>query len=151
MIPAVVPDVSLHTALSSELVLHQVGVVGGGDEVMAQRLAHVLEDAPLLWVKDGVLSGAKVHQEAVKCHGIQQLGWKYRRIRSKSLLLSNLRFNYIQHKYARTHVSQIQDIFHCPYTCVRRFIALNELLGMLLDVTLIQLLFPQEVLQVSLR
>lgn len=56
MIPAVVPDVSLHTALSSELVLHQVRVVGGGDEVMAQRLAHVLEDAPLLWVKDGVLS-----------------------------------------------------------------------------------------------
>lgn len=50
------PDISLHTALSSELVLHQVGVVGGGDEVMAQRLAHVLEDAPPLWVKDGALN-----------------------------------------------------------------------------------------------
>lgn len=56
MIPAAAPDVSLHAAMSSELVLHEVGVVGGGDEVMAQRLAHVLEDAPPLCVKDGALS-----------------------------------------------------------------------------------------------
>lgn len=54
--PAALPDVSFHTALSSELVLHQVGVVRGGDEVMAQRLAHVLVDAPPLWVEDGALS-----------------------------------------------------------------------------------------------
>ena len=56
MSPAAVPDVSFHTALPSELVLHQVGVVGGGDKVMAQRLVHVLEDASPLWVEDGALS-----------------------------------------------------------------------------------------------
>lgn len=49
------PDVSLHTAVSSELVLHQIGVVGGGDEVMAQRLAHVLEDPPAPRVEDRTL------------------------------------------------------------------------------------------------
>ena len=80
ILQAVLPDVPLHTALASELVLHQVRVVGGGDEVMAQRLAHVLEDAPPLWVEDGALSRTKVHQEPIKCHGIQQLGWKCSRV-----------------------------------------------------------------------
>lgn len=53
--PAVLPDVSLHAALSPELVLHEICVVRGGDEVMAQWLAHVLEDAPPLWVEDGAI------------------------------------------------------------------------------------------------
>ena len=54
---------------------------------MAQWLTHVLEDAPLLWVEDGALSRAKVHQESIKCHGIQQLGWKCRGMVSE---LSNI-------------------------------------------------------------
>lgn len=53
--PAVLPDVSLHTALSSELVLHEICVVRGRDEVMAQWLAHVLKDTPPLWVEDGAV------------------------------------------------------------------------------------------------
>lgn len=53
---AALPYIPFHTAVSSELVLHQVGVVGGGDEIMAQRLAHVLEDTLPLWVKDGAFS-----------------------------------------------------------------------------------------------
>lgn len=44
---------------------------------MAQWLAHVLVHASPLWAEYGSFSGAEVHQEAVKCHGIQQLGWKY--------------------------------------------------------------------------
>lgn len=56
-----VPDIPLHTAVSSELVFHKVRVVGGGDEVMAQGLAHVLVNAPTLRVKDGALIRAKVH------------------------------------------------------------------------------------------
>lgn len=55
MNPAVLPDVSLNAALSPKLVLHQIGVVGGGDEVMAQRLGHVLEDSLALGVEDGAL------------------------------------------------------------------------------------------------
>lgn len=135
---AAVPDVSLHAAMSSELVLHEVGVVGGGDEIMAKRLAHVLEDAPPLWVKDGALSRAKVHQEAVKCHGIQHLCWKHSRMSEPS------------HQETPGHTSSKSYILYCPCTCVRRLIALNELLGVFLDVTFLQLLLPQEVLQVSL-
>lgn len=77
------PDVSFYTALSSELVLHQVRIVGRGDKVMAQRLTHILEDAPSPWVEYGALSRAEVHQESVKCHGIQQLGWKGRMMLSE--------------------------------------------------------------------
>lgn len=70
------PDVSLHTALSSELVLHQVCVVGGRDEIVAQREGHVLVDAPLLWVEDGALGRAQVHQKTIKGHDVQHFGWK---------------------------------------------------------------------------
>lgn len=73
--PVLLPDVSLHTALSSELVLHQVGVVGRWDEIMTEWLSHVLKDPPLLWVKNGAFSWAEVHQKAIKCHGIHALGW----------------------------------------------------------------------------
>lgn len=64
------PDISLHTTMPSELILHQVGIVGGGNKVMAQGLAQVLEDTPPPRVKNGALRGAKIHQEAIKRHGI---------------------------------------------------------------------------------
>lgn len=57
-----------------ELVLHQVGVVGRGDEVVTQRLAHVLVNASAMRVKDVALDRAQVHQETVEAHGVQQLG-----------------------------------------------------------------------------
>lgn len=56
--------------MPSELILHQVGIVGGGNKVMAQGLAHVLEDTPPARVKNGALRRAKIHQEAIKRHGI---------------------------------------------------------------------------------
>lgn len=55
------PDIPLHTAVSSELVFHKVCVVGGGNEVMAQGLAHVLVNTSMLRVKDAALFRAKVH------------------------------------------------------------------------------------------
>ena len=68
------PDVALHATLAPELVLHQVGVVRGGDEVMAERLVQVLEETAPPGVLDGALRRAQVHQEAVKGHGVELLG-----------------------------------------------------------------------------
>lgn len=41
-------DVGLLAAVSSQLVLQQVRVVRGGDEVVAERSAHVLVKLPVL-------------------------------------------------------------------------------------------------------
>lgn len=62
---APLPDVALDAALAPDLVLYQVGVVGGGDEVVAERLAHVLPQCPVPGVEDGALRGAEVHEEPV--------------------------------------------------------------------------------------
>jgi len=48
-------DVCLQAALSPQLVLQEVGVVRGGDEVVAERLAHVLVELPVLGFKYGAL------------------------------------------------------------------------------------------------
>lgn len=64
----VLPDVTLDTAVSPELVLQQVGVVGGGDEVMAQWLAHVLVELLHSWVKNRAFGRDEIHQQAVDRH-----------------------------------------------------------------------------------
>lgn len=38
----VLPDIRLGTALAHDLVFGKVGVVGRGDEVVTERLAHIL-------------------------------------------------------------------------------------------------------------
>lgn len=63
-------DISLHAARSFQLVLQQIGVMGRGDEIVTQRLAHVLVEALVLCVKDGALRRAQVHQEAIYGHSL---------------------------------------------------------------------------------
>ena len=46
------PGVHVHPGLGHQLVPHQVGVVGRGDEVVAERLLHVLQHAVVLRVED---------------------------------------------------------------------------------------------------
>lgn len=46
------PGIHVHPGLRHQLVAHQVGVVRGGDEVVAQRLGHVLVHVVVLWVED---------------------------------------------------------------------------------------------------
>ena len=46
------PGVHVHPGLGHELVSHQVGVVGGSDEVAPQRLSHVLVHIVVFWVED---------------------------------------------------------------------------------------------------
>ncbi len=46
------PGIHVHPGLWHQLVTHQVGVVWGGDEVVAQWLAHVLVHIVVLWVED---------------------------------------------------------------------------------------------------
>ena len=67
-------DVSLQAAVSSQLVLQQVGVVRGGDEVVAERLAHVLVELSVLRFENGALLWAEVHLEAIEGHGALLLG-----------------------------------------------------------------------------
>ncbi len=67
-------DVRLQAAVSSELVLQEVGVVWGGDEVVAKRLAHVLVKLSMLRIKYGALLWAEVHLEAIERHGALLLG-----------------------------------------------------------------------------
>lgn len=51
------PGIHVHPRLGHELVTHEVGVVGRGDEVVTQRLRHVLMHAVVLRVED-VTGGA---------------------------------------------------------------------------------------------
>jgi len=46
-----VPDVGLRAAVPGQLVLGEVGVVGGGDEVVRQRARHVLVNSGVLRVE----------------------------------------------------------------------------------------------------
>lgn len=46
------PGVHVHPGLGHELVAHQVGVVRGGDEVVAQWLGHVLVHGVVFWVEN---------------------------------------------------------------------------------------------------
>lgn len=70
-----VPDVCLSTARSFELVLHQVGVMGGGDEVMIEWLPHVLIHTDVGGVKDQTFQMGQIAQEAVFGHVVILLVW----------------------------------------------------------------------------
>lgn len=67
-------DVGLKAALASQLVLHQVGVVRGGNEIVAERLAHILVETQTVGFENRTLRGAQVHLEAVEGHGSLLLG-----------------------------------------------------------------------------
>jgi len=64
------PDVSLGAAGATDLVAGQVGVVGGGDEVVAQGLAHVLVHLGVLLVEDVTSRREEVHHEAIQHHQV---------------------------------------------------------------------------------
>jgi len=81
---APLPDVALDAALAPDLVLYQVGVVGGGDEVVAERLAHVLPQHPVPGVEDGALRGAEVHEEPVSTQHMASPGCRWRERLSNS-------------------------------------------------------------------
>ena len=70
----VVPDVGLSAAGSPDLRVGQIGVVGGGDEVVGKGLVHVLEHACVGWVQGSPLRGQQVHHEAIQCHQLMLLG-----------------------------------------------------------------------------
>ena len=70
--------VCLQAALAPELVLQQVGIVGGGEEVVAERLAHVLVEVLVGGVEDGALLGTQIQLEAVQRHGALAPGCSHR-------------------------------------------------------------------------
>jgi len=60
------PGVHVHPGLGHQLVAHQVGVVRGGDEVVAQRLVHVLVHFVVLGVEDVARRAASVVRDTWK-------------------------------------------------------------------------------------
>lgn len=58
-------DVSLGAAGSFELILQEIGVVRGGDEVVAEWFAHVLVDVLVAGVEDHSVLLVQVHEEAI--------------------------------------------------------------------------------------
>ena len=68
------PDVRLCAAVSSQLVRSEVGVVGGGDEVVRQWAPHVLVNLSVLRVEHAVLLRQHVHGETVGGHELVFLG-----------------------------------------------------------------------------
>lgn len=68
------PYVGLSAARAFKLILHQVSVVGGGDEVMVEGLAHILEHLLMSGVKDRALLLVQVHEEAILGHMLILLG-----------------------------------------------------------------------------
>lgn len=65
------PGVHVHSRLGHELVAHEVGVVGRGDEIVAERPRHVLVHAVVLRVEDVTSRAPRVVGEA--CRG--SMGW----------------------------------------------------------------------------
>lgn len=68
------PDVRLRAAVSRQLVLGEVGVVRGRDEVVCQRAPHVLVNSRVVGVENTVLPGQHVHGESVGGHELVLLG-----------------------------------------------------------------------------
>lgn len=71
---SVLPDVRLRAAVSRQLVLGEVGVVRGRDEVVCQRAPHVLVNSRVVGVEHRVLPGQHVHGESVGGHELVLLG-----------------------------------------------------------------------------
>lgn len=70
------PDVGFCAAGTGELVFQQVGVVRGRHQVVAERLVHVLVDAPVRQVEGAAVSREQVHEKAVLGHLTLRLGWE---------------------------------------------------------------------------
>lgn len=68
------PDVWLCAAVPCQLVLGEVCVVGGGDEVVCQWVLHVLVNPGMLWVKYTVLLRQHIHGETIGGHELVLLG-----------------------------------------------------------------------------
>ena len=70
------PGVHVHPGLGHELVPHQVGVVGGGDEVVAEGPVHVLVHLVVLGTEDVPRRAAHVVGEALGFReGLWLAGW----------------------------------------------------------------------------
>lgn len=69
------PYVSLHAALATKLVPHQVGVMGGVDVVVVQGLSHVLVKGVAGRIEDGSVLRAEVAQEAVHAQHMPKFAW----------------------------------------------------------------------------
>lgn len=76
LIPTIsfLPDVWLCAAVSSQLVLSEVGVVGGRDEVVCQWVFHVLVNPSMFRVDYTVLLRQHVNGESVGGHELVLLG-----------------------------------------------------------------------------
>lgn len=68
------PDVSLCAAGPFQLILHEVGVVRGGDEVVVERLLHVLVHLCVLRIENHGLWIVQVHEEAIFAKQLFSLG-----------------------------------------------------------------------------
>lgn len=68
------PDVCLCAAVSCQLVLSEIGVVGGRDEVVCQWVFHVLVNPSVFRVENTVLLRQHVHGESVGGHELVLLG-----------------------------------------------------------------------------
>lgn len=68
------PDVCLCAAVSCQLVLSEIGVMGGRDEVVCQRASHVLVNPSMLRVEHTVLLRQHVHGESIGGHELVLLG-----------------------------------------------------------------------------
>lgn len=64
--PVLSLDVCLQAAMTSQLILHEIGIVGRRDEVVAERLAHILVKLPELRFEYGAFLRAEVHLEAIE-------------------------------------------------------------------------------------
>lgn len=59
------PNVRLCAAGAFELILHEVGVVRGGDEVVVEGLAHILVHILVVWIQNHGIWVIQVHEEAI--------------------------------------------------------------------------------------
>lgn len=62
------PGIHVYPRLGHELVTHEVGVVGRGDEVVTQRLCHVLVHSVVLRVEDVTGRAPRVVGKACSIH-----------------------------------------------------------------------------------
>lgn len=71
-----VPYIGLGAAGAPDLRVSQIGVVGGGDEVVGKGLVHVLEHTRVGRVQGSPIGRQQVHHEAIQCHQLMLLGYR---------------------------------------------------------------------------
>ena len=72
-------DVALDAGGPAQLVLHEVGVVGTGDEVVRQRVRHLLAHLTVRPAEDITLGREQVPREACRARRIRLQGGAFRR------------------------------------------------------------------------